>query len=52
MASRTSKASKASASMGAGASVDAGSKIFVGKSDKPEYLTLKLANRHGPHPFV
>src|ERR1041384_2363696 len=22
-------------------------KIFVGKSGKPEYLTLKLANRHG-----
>ena len=22
-------------------------RIFVGKSDKPEYLTLKLANRHG-----
>src|SRR5688572_8552101 len=22
-------------------------KIFVGKSDKPEYLDLKLANRHG-----
>src|SRR5690606_11813669 len=22
-------------------------KIFVGKSDKPEYLTLRLANRHG-----
>src|ERR1700712_4757051 len=22
-------------------------KIFVGKSAKPEYLTLKLANRHG-----
>ncbi len=22
-------------------------KIFVGKSVKPEYLTLKLANRHG-----
>ena len=22
-------------------------KIFVGKSNKPEYLTLKLANRHG-----
>lgn len=22
-------------------------KIFVGKSDKPEYLTLKFANRHG-----
>src|SRR5262245_8940333 len=22
-------------------------KIFVGKSGKPEYLTLRLANRHG-----
>jgi DNA helicase HerA-like ATPase len=47
MASRTSKASKASANTGAGASVDADGKIFVGKSDKPEYLTLKLTNRHG-----
>jgi len=27
--------------------VDTTGKIFVGKSDKPEYLTLKLANRHG-----
>ena len=44
MAGRT---SKTSASTGAGASVDADGKIFVGKSDKPEYLTLKLANRHG-----
>lgn len=26
---------------------DTGGKIFVGKSEKPEYLTLKLANRHG-----
>src|SRR5690349_25054145 len=26
---------------------DQDGKIFVGKSDKPEYLTLKLANRHG-----
>src|SRR6185503_16388873 len=22
-------------------------KVFLGKSEKPEYLTLKLANRHG-----
>ena len=30
------------------ATVEQGGKIFVGKSDtKPEYLTLKLANRHG-----
>jgi DNA helicase HerA-like ATPase len=27
--------------------VDQDGKIFVGKSAKPEYLTLKLANRHG-----
>ncbi len=27
--------------------VDVDGKIFVGKSAKPEYLTLKLANRHG-----
>src|SRR5690349_24454166 len=26
---------------------DQDGKIFVGKSDKPEYLTLSLANRHG-----
>jgi DNA helicase HerA-like ATPase len=26
---------------------DTGDKIFVGKSVQPEYLTLKLANRHG-----
>src|ERR1700674_4855740 len=44
MAGRT---SKTSASTGAGASIDADGKIFVGKSDKPEYLTLKLANNHG-----
>lgn len=47
MASRTSKAGKTSASTGAGANVDADGNIFVGKSDKPEYLTLRLANRHG-----
>jgi len=29
------------------ASVFQDDKIFVGKSKKPEYLTLKLANRHG-----
>jgi hypothetical protein len=29
------------------AEVDQDGKIFVGKSGKPEYLTLKLANRHG-----
>ena len=30
------------------ATVEQDGKIFVGKSDtKPEYLTLKLANRHG-----
>jgi hypothetical protein len=29
------------------AKVDTDDKIFVGKSVKPEYLTLKLANRHG-----
>ena len=45
--SRTSKASKTSASTSVHAGVDADGKIFVGKSDKPEYLTLKLANRHG-----
>ena len=28
-------------------SVDTSEKIFVGKSVQPEYLTLKLANRHG-----
>jgi hypothetical protein len=47
MASSASKAGKTSASKGTGASIDADGKIFVGKSDKPEYLTLKLANRHG-----
>src|SRR4029078_9065517 len=26
---------------------DQDGKVFVGKSDKPEYLTLSLANRHG-----
>jgi DNA double-strand break repair helicase HerA and related ATPase len=29
------------------AKVDPEGKIFVGKSKKPEYLTLKFANRHG-----
>jgi len=29
------------------AGVQSDGKIFVGKSGKPEYLTLKLANRHG-----
>jgi DNA helicase HerA-like ATPase len=29
------------------AGVDQDGKVFVGKSDKPEYLTLRLANRHG-----
>src|SRR5882757_6201983 len=47
MASPKNKASKTSASTSANAGVDAAGKIFVGKSDKPEYLTLKLANRHG-----
>ena len=47
MVSRTSKGGKTSASTSAHAGVDADGKIFVGKSDKPEYLTLKLANRHG-----
>src|SRR5260221_9792062 len=47
MASPKSKASKTSASASTNASGDAAGKIFVGKSDKPEYLTLKLANRHG-----
>src|ERR1044071_9217336 len=47
MVSRTSKGGKTSASTGAGASVDAAGKIFVGKSEKPEYLALKMANRHG-----
>ncbi len=28
-------------------SADVGGKIFVGKSIQPEYLTLKLGNRHG-----
>src|SRR5262245_42260951 len=27
--------------------MDEDGRIFVGKSDKPEYLTLKMANRHG-----
>ena len=27
--------------------MDVEGKLFVGKSTKPEYLTLKLANRHG-----
>src|SRR5215208_6061416 len=27
--------------------VSAGGKILIGKSTKPEYLALKLANRHG-----
>ena len=27
--------------------MDAGNTIFVGKSDKPEYLALRMANRHG-----
>src|SRR6185503_7994168 len=27
--------------------VDDGKTIFVGKGEKPEYLTLSLANRHG-----
>jgi Cdc6-like AAA superfamily ATPase len=47
MASPKSKESKTSAGTSANASVEASGKIFVGKSDKPEYLTLKLANRHG-----
>ena len=29
------------------AGVDQDGKVFVGKSGKPEYLTLRLANRHG-----
>src|SRR5436309_12781393 len=29
------------------ADLDQDGKIFVGKSERPEYLTLKLANRHG-----
>jgi DNA helicase HerA-like ATPase len=29
------------------ADVDQDGKVFVGKSTKPEYLTLALANRHG-----
>jgi DNA helicase HerA-like ATPase len=29
------------------AKIDQDGKIFVGKSGKPEYLTLRLANRHG-----
>ncbi len=29
------------------AKIDEDGKIFVGKSKKPEYLTLRLANRHG-----
>src|SRR5216684_5762290 len=47
MASPKSKASKTSASTSPNAGVAAAGKVFVGKSDKPEYLTLKLANRHG-----
>ena len=51
--SGASKADKASAA-GSGkdsaakpADIDATDKIFVGQSVKPEYLTLRLANRHG-----
>src|SRR5258708_6800563 len=47
MASPKSKASKTSATTSANAGVEAAGKVFVGKSDKPEYLTLKLTNRHG-----
>jgi len=47
MASPKSKATKPSAASTAAAGVDGAGRIFVGKSDKPEYLTLKLANRHG-----
>jgi uncharacterized protein len=43
----TSKAGKTNKASTTGPGVDAAGKIFVGKSDKPEYLTLKLANRHG-----
>ncbi|MGE3147112.1 MAG: helicase HerA-like domain-containing protein, partial [Pseudorhodoplanes sp.] len=51
--SGTSKADKASAAGGSRdstakpADIDATDKIFVGQSVKPEYLTLRLANRHG-----
>jgi DNA helicase HerA-like ATPase len=47
-AAKTAKASKADPETGgavAGGDVDG--KIFVGRSVKPEYLTLGLANRHG-----
>lgn len=27
--------------------IDPAGKIFIGRSTRPEYLTLKLANRHG-----
>jgi len=47
MASPKSKATKPSAASTAAAGADGDGRIFVGKSDKPEYLTLKLANRHG-----
>ena len=39
MASPKSKASKTSAGASASTGVDAAGKVFVGKSDKPEYLT-------------
>lgn len=38
------KKAAAKAATGGG---DTGDKVFVGKSVQPEYLTLKLANRHG-----
>ena len=47
MASPKSKAGKPSVVTTTSAGADGDGKIFVDKSDKPEYLTLKLANRHG-----
>jgi len=48
---KTSKTKKDATSAATGgravAGGDVAGKVFAGKSDKPEYLTLKLANRHG-----
>ncbi|NWG26058.1 MAG: DUF853 domain-containing protein [Pseudorhodoplanes sp.] len=47
-AAKSAKASRADPEAGAAvAGGDVDGKIFVGKSVKPEYLTLRLANRHG-----
>ncbi len=41
------KAAKKSDAAAAAPGGDTAGKVFVGKSVQPEYLTLKLANRHG-----